>query len=108
MVKVPSKPASLAGTFFTCGVVTLVLLLLQLSSKSSIGATHAEGACFLDSLLASLLSLLFPLLSLMGTVVVVASAVSVSHYILSTQMIVSFSFDGIEMIPSGPGIFRVL
>ena len=34
------------GTFFTCGAITLDLLLLEHSSTSSTGAVHSEGACF--------------------------------------------------------------
>ena len=53
IVKVPSTPASPAGTFFTCGVATLDLFLLELSDKSSIGSSYSEEVRFPDSLLAS-------------------------------------------------------
>src|SRR5215216_1521088 len=53
IVKVPSMPASPAGTFFTCGAANLDLLLLELFGKSSTGATHSKEVRFPDSLLAS-------------------------------------------------------
>src|SRR3989337_478816 len=81
IVKVPSTPASPAGTFFTCGAATLDLLLLELSGKSSTGAAHSKEVCFLDSLLVSLLSFFFPLSSLPGTAAAAASAVTTSRYI---------------------------
>src|SRR5215216_3964452 len=74
IVKVPSTPASPAGTFFTCGAETLDLLLLELSGKSSTGATHSEEVRFPDSLLASLLFPFFSLSSLAGTAATAASA----------------------------------
>ena len=51
----------------------------------------------------------FPLLSLAGAAAAAAaSAATVSRYIFSTQIIASFSSDGIVMTPSGLGIFKVL
>src|SRR3989337_2955889 len=99
IVKVPSMPASPVGTFFTDGAATLDLLLLELSGKSSTGAAHSEEVRFPDSLLVSLLSFFFHLFSLAGTAAAAASATSTSWYILSTQMIASFSSDGMEMTP---------
>ena len=108
IVKVPSTPASPAGTFFTWGAATLDLLLLEHSGTSSMGAVHSVGARFPDSLPESLQSLFFPLLYLAGAALVAASAATTSRYILSTQKIASFSSDGMVMIPSGLGIFKVL
>src|SRR5215216_5870850 len=67
MVKVPSMPASPVGTFFTCGVATLDLLLLEHSGTSSMGAVHSERSCFSDSLPESLQPCFFPLSSLPET-----------------------------------------
>ena len=108
MLKVPSTLASPAGTFFTQGAATLDLLLLEHSAMSSTGAVHLVGVVFPESLPEVLQSLFFPLLSLAGTVVVAASAATASRFILSTQMIASYSSDGMEMTPTGPGIFKVL
>ena len=44
IVKVPSMPASSAGTFFTWGAATLDLLLLEHSGTSSMGVVHSVGA----------------------------------------------------------------
>src|SRR3990170_2177276 len=106
IVNVPSALASPAGTFFTAGAAALDLLLLELSGKSSTGTAHSEEVRFPDSLMASLLAFFFPLLSLAVTVVSAASTATASRYILSTQMIASFSSDGMEMTPIGPGIFK--
>ena len=43
MVKLPSTPASPAGTFFTWGAATLDLLLLELSGKSSTDNPQVQG-----------------------------------------------------------------
>src|SRR3990170_4642893 len=49
IVKVPSMPASPAGTFFTWGAATLDLLLLELFGKSSTGAAYSKEVRFSDS-----------------------------------------------------------
>ena len=108
IVKVPSMPASPAGTFFTWGAATLGLLLLEHSGMSSMDAVDLVGAHFPDSLPEVLQSFFFPLLSLAGTAAAAASATIASWYILSTQMIASISSNGMVVPPIGLGLFRVL
>src|SRR5215216_5229198 len=83
IVKVPSAPASPAGTFFTIGVAALGLLLLELSGMSSTGAAHSEEVRFPDSLPEPLSAFPFLLLSLAGATASVASTVTASRYISS-------------------------
>jgi hypothetical protein len=51
MVKVPSVLSTLAGTFSVAGWVTLDLLPVELSGKSSMGVQHSEMVRFLEALL---------------------------------------------------------
>ena len=50
MVKVPSAPSSLAGTFFVAGGVALDFLPVEHSGKSSTSAQHSEEVRFPKSL----------------------------------------------------------
>ena len=89
MVKVPSVPSSLTGTFLVVGELALDFLPAEHSGKSLIGAQHSEEVCFPESLLEVLLDFLLSFF-LAGASILAASAATASLYILSTQMTASF------------------
>src|SRR4051812_15365132 len=114
MVKAPPVPSPLTETFLVPGGMAQGFLFppVELSGTSSTGALHSEEVRLPEwvSEVSPVFFFFFPpgVPTARASALVAAAAATACWYSWSAQINASFLSDGMVLIVTGPGIFRVL